>query len=41
MSAEFSLVVLISFLIKIDIIGSAMLIWVDSDEGQVKFLQLL
>ena len=39
-SAEFSVLVLIS-LLKIDILGLAMLIYLDGDEGQVKFLQVL
>ena len=28
------------FLLKTDILGLAMLIWLDGDEGQVKFLQV-
>ena len=31
-SAEFSVLVLITFLLKIDIYGIAMLIWLDADE---------
>ena len=38
---EFSVLVLITFLLKIDIPGLAMLIWLYGDEGQVKFLQVL
>ena len=40
-STEFSVLVLITFLLKIDIPGLAMLIWLYGDEGQVKFLQAL
>ena len=34
-SAEFSVLVLITFLLKIDILGLAMLIELDTDEDQV------
>ena len=40
-SIEFSVLVLITFLLKIDIPGLAMLIQLYGDEGQVKFLQVL
>ena len=40
-STEFSVLVLITFLLKIDILGLAMQIWLYGDEGQVKFLQEL
>ena len=40
-STEFSVLVLIAFLLKVDILGLAMLIWLYGDEGQVKFLQVL
>ena len=40
-SAEFSVLVLTTFLQKKDILGLAILIQVDGDEGQVKFLQVL
>ena len=40
-STEFSVLVLIVFLLKIDILELVMLIWLYSDEGQVKFLQVL
>ena len=40
-SAEFSVSVLITFLLKIYILGLARLIYLDGDEGQVKFLQVL
>ena len=40
-SAELSVLILITFLLKIDVIGLAMSIWLDADEGQVKFLQVL
>ena len=36
-----SVLVLITFLLKIDIIGLAMLIYLDAEEGQLKFLQVL
>ena len=32
-SAEFSVLALITFLLKKDILGLAMLIWLDGDEG--------
>ena len=38
-STEYSVLVLINVLLKIDIPGLAMLIWLYGDEGQVKFLQ--
>ena len=37
-STKFLVLVLITFLLKIDIIGLAMLIYLDGDEDQVKFL---
>ena len=37
-SNEFSVLVLITFLLKIDILGLIMLIYLCDDEGQVKFL---
>ena len=40
-STELSVLVLIAFLVKIDILGLAMLIWLYGDESQVKFLQVL
>ena len=40
-STEFSVLVLITFLLKIDVLGLAMLIWLYGDEVQVKFLQVL
>ena len=40
-STEFSVLVLITFLLKIDILELAMLISLYGDEGQVKFLQVL
>ena len=39
-TTEFSVLVLITFLQKIDILGLAMLIQLYGDEGQVKFLQV-
>ena len=36
---EFSVLVLITFLLNIDTLGLAMLIWLHGHEGQVKFLQ--
>ena len=38
-STEFSLLILLTFLLKIDILG--LLIQLYADEGQVKFLQVL
>ena len=38
---EFSVLVLITFLLKIHILGLAMLIELYGDKGQVKFLQIL
>ena len=38
---EFSVLVLINFLLNIDILGLAMLILLYGDEGQVKLLQVL
>ena len=40
-TAEFSVLVLIIFLQKLDILGLDILIWLDADENQVKFLQVL
>ena len=40
-STEFSVLVLITFSLKVDILGLAMLIGLYGDEGQVKFLQVL
>ena len=40
-STAFSVLVLITFLLKIDILGLAMLIYLYDDEGQVKFLQVV
>ena len=40
-SAEFSVLILITFLLKIHILGLTMLIWLDADEGQEKFIQVL
>ena len=40
-STEFSVLVLTHFLLKIDIIRVAMLIYLYSDDGPVKFLQVL
>ena len=40
-STEFSALVLITFLLKTDIPGLAMVIWLYDDEGQVEFLQVL
>ena len=40
-NAEFSVLVLIIFLQKLDILGLDILIWLDADENQVKFLQVL
>ena len=40
-STEFSVLVLITFSQKVDILGLAMLILLDGDKGQVKFLQVL
>ena len=40
-STEFSVLVLITFSQKVDILGLAMLILLNGDEGQVKFLQKL
>ena len=40
-STEFSVLVLITFLLKIDAPGLAMLIQQYGDENQVKFLQVL
>ena len=40
-STEFSVLVLITFLLKIDILGLAILIYLYGDECQVKFLQVL
>ena len=40
-SGEFLALVLITFLLKIDILGLAMLIQLHHDEAQVKFLQEL
>ena len=40
-STEFSVIVLITFLQKVDILGLAMLILLDGNEVQVKFLQVL
>ena len=40
-STEFSVLVLITFLLKIDILGLALLIQLYGDEGQVKFLRVL
>ena len=39
-STEFSVLVLITFLLKIDILGLAMLIWLYDDEDHVKYLQV-
>ena len=36
-----SVLVLIGFLLKIDIVELAMLIYLDADEGLIKFLQVL
>ena len=40
-STEFSVLVLITFSQKVVILGLAMLILLDGDEGQVKFLQVV
>ena len=40
-NAEFSVLVLITFLQKLDILGLDILIWLDADENKVKFLQVL
>ena len=40
-SAEFSVLILITFLLKIHILGLTMLIWLDADKGQEKFIQVL
>ena len=40
-STEFSVLVLITILLKTDIVGLAMLILLNDDEGQVKFFQVL
>ena len=40
-STEISVLALITFLLKIDILGLAMLIQLYDHEGQVKFLQVL
>ena len=40
-SAEFSVLVLVTYLLKIDTLGLAILIYLYSDECQVKFLQVL
>ena len=37
-SAELPLLVLINFLLKSDILVLDMLIWLDADEGKLKFL---
>ena len=40
-SAEFSVLALITFSQKLDILELAMLIQLDGDDGQVEFLQVL
>ena len=40
-STKFSVLVPITFLLKIDILGLAMLIKLYSDEGQVRFFRVL
>ena len=40
-STEFSVLILITFLLKLDIVELAMLIYLHGDEGQVNFLQVL
>ena len=40
-SPKFSVLVPITFLLKIDILGLAMLIKLYTDEGQVRFFQVL
>ena len=40
MTYDHLVLVLFTFLLTTDILGLAMLIWLDGDEGQAKFLQV-